>query len=748
MLPKVLSADDQNSGHMGFRVALLILFVLGPLAAEQVEVALFEGGEGVQFFQRAARLFEQEYPGRTVLIQADPAISDKVRMRVLEGRYPEVTNANMDVWKLIENELLLPLDPWLDGPSNWRDTFLPGSLEPFQYQGKTYGVPLVYVVRSVYYNKALFRKYGWKAPETWDELLELCGEIKEKERVPFAFQGAYPYYARPLVEHTYFHLAGRAAYEAQQLGLEGSFDNPEMRESLALLDTLAKESFQEGFQGMSHTAAQLEFFQGNAVMLFCGSWLYSEMRDNIPPDFELGAFKLPVPNSPRSRSGAEYVTSGGYFFVFRESEHPEAGVEFLQTLTSRSNAARFAAERGYPVAVEGANVGLNPAMSDVARQLDSIDETFGAGAGPGLEGLDQVWNDNLSRLLGGTQTPQETAELMEREVSALRLRALHPDRISVNYPYRSILFLSLMVMGLLFSVSGLAESPLSRRVRVSSGQAVRFIGPALLIFTLFFALPSLLALGASLFRWDGVGPWAFVGLLHFKRLLLESQVFWLALGHNAILMVVPAAVVIPLALLLATLLHQKVVGKRVFRIWFFFPNLVGVAGVLLWQQLLHPQNGPVNRLLVLFGFEEFRGFAWLSPDHLYYALIIMGIWSAAGFNMVLFLAAMQAVPSSLYEVARVNGATVWQQFRFVTLPLIRETVTVAVILLMIGGMKAFEAIWILTNQAPTSDTHVVGTLMIRSLFVEQRIGEAAALATLLFLVVLTGSLITRKVSVR
>ena len=124
----------------------------------------------------------------------------------------------------------------------------------------------------------------------------------------------------------------------------------------------------------------------------------------------------------------------------------------------------------------------------------------------------------------------------------------------------------------------------------------------------------------------------------------------------------------------------------------------------------------------------------------------MAVWAAAGFNMVLFLAAMQSVPPNLYEAADVHGATDWQKFRYITLPLIRETVAVAVVLMVIGGMKAFEAIWLLTNQQPTSETHVVGTYMIQSLFVDQRVGQAAALACLLFAVVLVGSLFSSKLS--
>ena len=734
-----------------FWIVLLLLLVLPSPAwgqtPEPIEVTLFEGGEGLDFYNQTAEEF-QSVSGVPVRLVGDPAMADRMRMRVLEGNYPEVSNANIDIWNLIEHGQIQPLDRWLDerttGGESWRETFLPGSLNQYQKDGETYGVPLVYVIWSVYYNKKLFRENGWTVPHTWDEFFDLCEQMKKADVTPVAFQGRYSFYARPLVEHTYFQLAGPVAYDRLQSATPGAFDSPAMVQALGVLDRLAGNYFSQGFQGMSHTEAQLEFFQGRSAMLFCGSWLFSEMQDNIPSDFELGAFPLPLPNSSLADPGLQYAGSG-YFFVFKNSSDPENGVRFLQHLTSPANSSRFAQSRGIPVAVKGGNERLHPMMADVARQLDSIEDTFGPKAGPSIDGVAQVWTDNLDLVLQGVATPQEVARKMEREVQAAREVASSPERVQVRHPRKAALFLLFLASGLVVAAAGVGGAAESRVASITWWQANAFLLPALLVFTLFFALPSAVALAGCLVRWDGVGEMEWVGLLHFKRLLLESDLFWSSLGHNLILMLVPALFVIPLSLLLATLLQKQVVGARVFRVAFFFPNLIGVAGILLWQQLYNPQIGPVNKILTSLGF-EFEGFAWLSSQHLYYALIPMAVWAAAGFNMVLFLAAMQSVPPNLYEAADVHGATEWQKFRYITLPLIRETVAVAVVLMVIGGMKAFEAIWLLTNQQPTSETHVVGTFMIQSLFVDQRIGQAAALACLLFAVVLVGSLFSSKLS--
>ena len=745
-------------------ILLLVCSALPVQAQQEVEVSLFEGGEGLGFYSKVAEDYQRQRPSIKVRLEGDPRMAEKLRIRVLEGSLPEVTNADIDIWSLVEHGDVQPLDEWLDGPSwdgetTWRDSFLPGSLEQYQYKGKTYGVPLVYVVWSVYYDKSLFEAQGWGAPGTWDEFKSLCDKIRSQGRAPMAFQGRYPFYAQALLRHLYFHLAGRQAYLSQQRGEIGSFDNPEMIQALGQVSELSQKHFQSGALGMSHTEAQLEFFQGRAGMLMCGSWLFSEMQDNIPEGFRLGAFPLPLPRAEAAEPQASYATSG-YFFVMKSAKNPVGGVDFLRYLTSREVAGRFAQERGITVAIDGGNAQLHSQMADVSKQLRETKSTFGTAPGAGLKGLDLVWTDALGRLLSGKGEPAELARDMESRVEVLRKTAATPDRITIRHRWKSFGLMSFLVLGLLLGVrsrKGQAEG----LVEMSRGNVWAFLIPSLAIYSVFLMLPSLAALLASLVRWNGISSPEFVGLLHFKRLLLESDAFWQALFNNLFLMVVVPAFVLPLALFLAYSLHKEVPGSRWFRICFFFPNLLGVAGVILWQQLYNPQGGPINKLLVALGFGQFEGFAWLSTEtltfsvlgweilsmsHLYWALIPMGIWGAAGFNMVLFLAAMQSVPESLYEAASINGAKEWQKFRYITLPMIKETLIAATIFMIIGGMKAFEAIWLLTNQSPSTDTHVVGTLMVRSMFVEQRIGQAAAIACLLFSLILVGSLLTSKAS--
>jgi raffinose/stachyose/melibiose transport system permease protein len=174
--------------------------------------------------------------------------------------------------------------------------------------------------------------------------------------------------------------------------------------------------------------------------------------------------------------------------------------------------------------------------------------------------------------------------------------------------------------------------------------------------------------------------------------------------------------------------------------------LGGIAATLLWLNAYEPHGGLVNASLVAAGrmldidwLRGFDGFPWLAQNHLYPALIPIYLWMACGFNLVLYLAAMEGIDPQLYEAAELDGASAWRQFLAITLPLIWEVIIISAVFLVISGLNAFEMIWLLTSQDPASASHTLGTLMITSMFKEFQIGRAAAIAVIMFLLVLTAS---------
>jgi ABC-type sugar transport system permease subunit/ABC-type glycerol-3-phosphate transport system substrate-binding protein len=730
------------------------------LASEpvRIEVPVFEGGAGLDFFFHAARQYEKERPDVTVDLYGDPRIADKVRVRVLEGAYPEVSNAGLNYWNLIRNGDMLPLDEFLDQPSwegdsTWRDSFLPGSLDRYTYEGKVYGIPLLYSVYAVWYNKNLFEKHGWKPARTWDEFLALCEKIRATGLWPLAFQGRYPGYAANIISSAYYHLAGAERFYAQQELVPGSFDNPEYIEALRLMQQTAQSYFQPGALGMSHTESQLEFFLEHTAMIFCGSWLKSEMQGKIPDGFRLGAFNLPIIEAGKAPTDA-IIAGAGYYFVFKKSKNPAQGVEFLRFMSSRTMAGVFAEMRDIPVAVKGAMAGrLTEDMQDLMQLVEAASTSYGVAPGEGYPEMNQYLDDMRFKLLNGQITPQQAARFLERSAAAVRGVTADPGRVTVRHVWKPVLLLGLLALaagfwlyttGRRWTQGRPARAPSSSGLRLAWLPALVFVGPAALFYTVFVIVPSFKSFAWSAYRWDGLtADKVFVGLLHFKRLLFESDAFWIALNNNLFIMFMIPLCVLPLALFLAVCISRQVKGAQLFRIVFFFPNILGgVAATLLWMHLYNPQGGPINAALVALGFDSFESYAWLAQDHLYWALLPMSIWGAAGFNMILFLAAMESIPSSVYEAADIDGASVWRQFWTITIPLIWEVLSISIVFMIIGGMKAFEVIWLLTNQAPVTDNHVIGTRMVQAMFQEFKVGEATAIAVLLFLMVFFGTTAT------
>lgn len=272
-----------------------------------------------------------------------------------------------------------------------------------------------------------------------------------------------------------------------------------------------------------------------------------------------------------------------------------------------------------------------------------------------------------------------------------------------------------------------------------------FLGPPFMLYALFVLWPAVTAFRYSLLRWDGLSAPVWVGLRNFGTLLSPRSGLQNALQHNLFLMLVPGPIILCLALFFAYSIHQNIRGARLFRIAFFFPNILSsVAVALLWQFIYSTaQPGLINGLI-----------RWFDPHHapipftqsssLLTSLVPMLVWTATGFYMVLFLAAMENIPVSFYEAARLDGATAWQQFRSITIPLMWDVLTTGIIFLIIGGLKTFDTIWILENGRPNPDTHVLSTLMYSKVFEEYNIGYGTAIAVILFLISLTFALLSRR----
>ncbi|MGV8039469.1 MAG: carbohydrate ABC transporter permease [Thermoanaerobaculaceae bacterium] len=272
-----------------------------------------------------------------------------------------------------------------------------------------------------------------------------------------------------------------------------------------------------------------------------------------------------------------------------------------------------------------------------------------------------------------------------------------------------------------------------------------FLAPSLGVIGAFFVLPVLAGLALSLTDFDlyAVADPAnarVTWLANYGRLLADP-VFWKALRNTLYFALVGGPLSVAVSLAAALLLSSRAVRlKGLFRTVFFAPvvtTLVAVA--VVWRSLYHPRFGLANQLL---GWLGLGGVDWLGdPVWAMPAIILMAVWKNFGYNMVIFMAGLGAIPESLYEAARIDGAGFWRQLRSITLPMLRPTMLFVSLITMIGYLQLFAEPYVMTRGGPLGATQSVVLLMYEQGFRWWNMGFAAAVAFVLFALILAGTLV-------
>jgi multiple sugar transport system permease protein/raffinose/stachyose/melibiose transport system permease protein len=265
-----------------------------------------------------------------------------------------------------------------------------------------------------------------------------------------------------------------------------------------------------------------------------------------------------------------------------------------------------------------------------------------------------------------------------------------------------------------------------------------FIFPTLALFAMFIAYPLVRSVMISLTRWPGFGPSTFVGLANF-RAMFSDPVFRTALVNTVVFCAVTTILQTAIPLGLAALLNARIRYSAVFRVAIFLPALMSlvVAGSL-WALIYEPEFGILDQFLSSVGLHSLA-LSWLSNTATVLpALIVVSLWQSAGFFTLIFYAAMQDVDQSLYEAAGLDGATAIQQFRHVTVPMVRTITSVVVTLNLINGLKIFDIIYVMTGGGPNHASESLSTYLYSLAFGGQVAGSIPAIgyATAIGIVIL------------
>jgi multiple sugar transport system permease protein len=252
-----------------------------------------------------------------------------------------------------------------------------------------------------------------------------------------------------------------------------------------------------------------------------------------------------------------------------------------------------------------------------------------------------------------------------------------------------------------------------------------FITPYLIHFLVFISFPVLFSFFLMFNKWNIIAPMEFVGLQNFYR-LVHDHLFLQSILNTFIFLVIHIPLQIIIALFFAVLLSKKLRFISFFRAAYFLPVVVsGVVVTILWQQLYGYEGGLLNRLLISVGLEKI---GWLiDPKIAMPSIAIMATWKNVGLYIVLFLAGLQTVPEYLYESAELEGASSWQKFRYITLPMINPTMFMVIILSTIGGFSLFIEPYVMTGGGPLNSTLSAVLYIYKQGFFYYHMGYAATL---------------------
>ena len=284
--------------------------------------------------------------------------------------------------------------------------------------------------------------------------------------------------------------------------------------------------------------------------------------------------------------------------------------------------------------------------------------------------------------------------------------------------------------------SKIIRNPSGKVVPLSSGEGLGgkarkkllpylLVSPYLLFVIVFVVFPVLFCFFLTFNKWNIIAPMHFIGLNNYSR-LFHDRLFWKAIVNTLKFLLLHIPLQLVVSLFLAYLLNQKIKAAAFFRASFFMPVIVsGVVVTILWQQLLGYDSGLINRMLMSTGGKKI---GWLiNPDIAIYSIATMATWKNVGLYVILFLVGLQTVPTQYYEAAKMEGATRWQQFYHITLPMINPTIFMVVILSTIGGFNLFIEPYIMTGGGPLNSTLSAVLYIYKQAFQYYNMGYSATL---------------------
>ncbi|MCR2803424.1 carbohydrate ABC transporter permease [Paenibacillus soyae] len=290
-----------------------------------------------------------------------------------------------------------------------------------------------------------------------------------------------------------------------------------------------------------------------------------------------------------------------------------------------------------------------------------------------------------------------------------------------------------------------AARPKRRGSRLQTKETIAgflFIGPMLIGVTILTLIPIIATFLLSLAEWNfvaGIQDIKFIGFDNFEALFQDDK-FLKSMRNNALfLLAVP--IYLAISMFLAIVIDKHVYMKSFFKVAYFMPYISSIVAVaIVWQVLFHPSAGPVNQALMSLGIDNPP--KWIAdPKFALPSLMMIAVWTAIGFNMIVYIAGLQSIPKDLYEAAEIDGAGTWVKFKSITFPQLSSTTFFLLVTGIISTFKVFDLIAVLTKGGPLNSTTMIVWNLYETAFVNLKIGPASSMAVVLFFCVLAITLL-------
>lgn len=731
-----------------------------------------------------ANAFERKHPGvrLRMLGLGTGHMNPQKLLTAIVGRSPPdvVVQARFNISDWASRGAFVPLDDFLardyrDPDCPRREEYYSAAWDEALYGGHVYGIPTGADDRALYWNRALFKQnrealaaagLDWtRPPRTWSELLRYSKALTLRGKRA----GFIPNFGNSWL---YLYAFQKDAEFLSADGQTCTLATPEAAQALAFMkegyDILggyaAATAFESSFQGGEDDP----FISGQVAMKIDGDWTLNGLA-TYGPNLDFGVAPPPVPDD-RFRAGGKdrFITwIGGFSYAMpRGCPHPELAWEFIKFASSLEgrliqNRARAASDRSkgrmYLPQIEA----LRAANDALFRLYKPADPNFAGALQTHLDLMDHarvrpptvvgqlLWDEHVratEQAVLGRLTPmaalQAGQEVVQRELDTLRAKPRYPV---LSLELAGGIAGMLAFAGLAAGWWGWRRARMGRLARKEARWGYLCIAPWVIGFVVLTAEPMLASLLFSFTDYDVLSPPRWVGFRNFADLFGADQVNVARAFENAAYL---AGVGVPLGILsglaVALLLNTGVRGLRVYRTVFYLPAIVPTAAsAVLWIWLLaaDPSRGLINGVwqATIGAWMNLPPPGWLTAEAWAKpGLILMGIWGA-GSGMILWLAGLKGVPSSLYEAAQLDGANSAQSFRNVTLPMLSPILFFNIVMGLIGAIQEFDRVYIMGGEngnGPSDSLLVPAKYLFTNAFGYFKMGYASAFAWAIFAVIL------------